>query len=501
MRDISQAMRAWKTPEAFLETYGRKLAKLANTETGAWGQANLAHKGRCDTHVSYELIIGSDAFEVYSFRPQSTGSKLIMQRLVGVLKLKRARSFLPQLVGALMADGILVSRVVNGKSLAEQLSEQTLLSTCRRLGAWHGGFSGVVPKRAASGTWDNYLTHAARHIAGAFDLHRPFLQSLPVAHEIIANTNVRIEHYIQTEQDQVVLAHPTAFRFMPREWGLLEVGAALAQKFPDAIPQIAQNLVEGWMSEVQTSNMFTDDIIKLIEIFCLAEPSPAYLGDGDLAASYLEEHNAKRGPNKSRAEIAFLSPHFDMKMTKVDEEDVVRLRERLIDIQSVPLDVSETEQADSSPKKKQRSQSAQSPSALLSALCASCSGFCCQHGLKDFAYFKHSDLNSLADLHPSLDHAGIADIILEHLPGKHANSGCLFQGARGCTLPRTLRSETCNEYLCGSAKRVVDRDASLIAQKVPVLLIAETDAKKKTSLWAIGTQASSNINHDAPHTE
>jgi hypothetical protein len=34
-----------------------------------------------------------------------------------------------------------------------------------------------------------------------------------------------------------------------------------------------------------------------------------------------------------------------------------------------------------------------------------------------------------------------------------------------------------------------------------VLLIAETDAKKKTSLWAIGTQASSNINHDAPHTE
>ena len=92
----------------------------------------------------------------------------------------------------------------------------------------------------------------------------------------------------------------------------------------------------------------------------------------------------------------------------------------------------------------ERNSAAQAPSENLSALCTICAGLCCSKGGKSFAYLTSKDLAAFSEDHPDLDADGTADFYVAQIPEKHAKGGCLFQGERGCTLSREMRSFTCN---------------------------------------------------------
>ena len=88
------------------------------------------------------------------------------------------------------------------------------------------------------------------------------------------------------------------------------------------------------------------------------------------------------------------------------------------------------------------------------ALCAHCAGGCCVSGGSQAAFVGAATLRRWLDRHPG---ATVDDAIADYLsclPPEHVEGHCCFQAAGGCTLPRGMRSDTCNRYRCDSLNRL-----------------------------------------------
>jgi hypothetical protein len=83
----------------------------------------------------------------------------------------------------------------------------------------------------------------------------------------------------------------------------------------------------------------------------------------------------------------------------------------------------------------------------LGAACATCRGWCCRRG-GTHAFLEADRIRRLMDERPDLTPADVVELYTSHLGATHLEGGCVFQGEQGCRLPRDLRGDTCNAYLC-----------------------------------------------------
>jgi hypothetical protein len=83
----------------------------------------------------------------------------------------------------------------------------------------------------------------------------------------------------------------------------------------------------------------------------------------------------------------------------------------------------------------------------LSAACATCRGFCCREG-GDSAYLDANTLRRIRAERPALSPADLVELYAAAIPERSVEHSCIFHGEHGCTLPRELRSHTCNDYFC-----------------------------------------------------
>lgn len=85
---------------------------------------------------------------------------------------------------------------------------------------------------------------------------------------------------------------------------------------------------------------------------------------------------------------------------------------------------------------------------LLGNACATCMGSCCKHGqthaFVDFPSLQHL----LASQSTKLSEQELIDLYSDYFPEQSYQYSCVFQGNEGCSLPRELRSFTCNNFLC-----------------------------------------------------
>ena len=87
--------------------------------------------------------------------------------------------------------------------------------------------------------------------------------------------------------------------------------------------------------------------------------------------------------------------------------------------------------------------------------CTACRGWCCRRG------GTHAFLDAASVLRILSEENTLASSDLEaeyrsRVEGTHLEGGCLFQGPQGCRLPRTLRSNTCNNWLCEDLTEALD---------------------------------------------
>ncbi|GAB1344333.1 hypothetical protein [Gemmatimonas sp.] len=96
---------------------------------------------------------------------------------------------------------------------------------------------------------------------------------------------------------------------------------------------------------------------------------------------------------------------------------------------------------------------------LLGAACAACRGWCCSQWGGNRAFIKPDTMRKARERQPEASDDDIVAEYLSHLPSRSAVPGCVYQGARGCTLPRELRGSECNRYLCDGLRVLADRIA------------------------------------------
>lgn len=94
---------------------------------------------------------------------------------------------------------------------------------------------------------------------------------------------------------------------------------------------------------------------------------------------------------------------------------------------------------------------------MLSKACAICRGHCCMRG-DTHAYLDGDTIQHF--LHHHTQPLRLSDILTaycRHLPTLSYANSCVFHAARGCILPRNLRSETCHAFLCTGLLKIQKR--------------------------------------------
>ena len=85
---------------------------------------------------------------------------------------------------------------------------------------------------------------------------------------------------------------------------------------------------------------------------------------------------------------------------------------------------------------------------VLTTACSACRGHCCKGG-GDHGYLDERVMARVRHARPDLDARAVMRGYVERVPAEGYAGSCVFHGARGCTLDRSLRSDVCNSYFCG----------------------------------------------------
>lgn len=112
--------------------------------------------------------------------------------------------------------------------------------------------------------------------------------------------------------------------------------------------------------------------------------------------------------------------------------------------------------------------------ASLLAVCRTCRGACCKWG-EDHAYLTRAVLSRVKAEQRIANEASLLEAYLERVPKLARQGSCIYHGDHGCALPRAMRSETCNRYLCYPLKQL-GRDFSSAGY---AQLAVSTDAEKE----------------------
>lgn len=101
---------------------------------------------------------------------------------------------------------------------------------------------------------------------------------------------------------------------------------------------------------------------------------------------------------------------------------------------------------------------------VLGRGCAQCRGACCPQG-DTRAFLDVPTIARYLAQHPDATEAEVVDAYVAYLGSRTIAGGCVNQGARGCTLPREMRSAICNNFLCGGLRELVGQ---LVARSADV---------------------------------
>lgn len=162
--------------------------------------------------------------------------------------------------------------------------------------------------------------------------------------------------------------------------------------------------------------------------------------------------------------IAQRVPYFSRQMAILPLEDSRAFRRRLREafreaFQHAQLGYSVMEEGEDEP-----------PSTLsLDATCIACRGFCCRQG-SGHAFLEAVALRAIMLRHPSESPAALYRTYCRSIPEHSFAGSCLFQGERGCVLPRNRRAFICNDFECDDRTRL--RDALTERPKASTLVIA-----------------------------
>jgi hypothetical protein len=110
---------------------------------------------------------------------------------------------------------------------------------------------------------------------------------------------------------------------------------------------------------------------------------------------------------------------------------------------------------------------------LVGSACGACRGSCCRHG-GEHAFLYPDHFRRYLRLHPGADPQQLLADYLSRLPSESYHDSCVYHTVTGCALPRELRSNLCNTFLCGGLADLMEAQEKEPAP-LPVLALCLKD--------------------------
>jgi hypothetical protein len=109
---------------------------------------------------------------------------------------------------------------------------------------------------------------------------------------------------------------------------------------------------------------------------------------------------------------------------------------------------------------------------VLATACGTCRGECCTAG-GTHAFLRPDSVPRIRAQHAELSIDVLVERYASHLPERHYRGSCVYHAATGCALPRDLRSNLCNRYVCGGITQLAN---ALAASDGTTVFIAAADS-------------------------
>jgi len=123
---------------------------------------------------------------------------------------------------------------------------------------------------------------------------------------------------------------------------------------------------------------------------------------------------------------------------------------------------------------------------MLSLGCSLCRGACCTRG-GDHAFLTDESVQRVKRDHPEHTATTLLAAYVALLPAAHVADSCVYHDAGGCALPTTMRSNTCNRYLCRGLTELRRTLDVLPAQRVAFGLSNNEELRALVAVDADGT--------------
>lgn len=466
----AQDSTGWHEKKSVSLEASRAASKMLHQASGATGYASIKNLSSDDVSLTTRLSVGDKTAILRYFQPEGTLALNAFECALDMHEAVEVGELFPTVFGTLKEHRAILFEEVTGGGLSEYLTSATIEQWSNSLGCWFGQFSSLAKATDTNGNWYNYLLLHFVKDADQIAKHKRFLQETPIDRMVFGSFKIGLNDFVIQPDGSLTRRRDPSYTLKPDLWELLLCARLLLKLNLLEEKKLLEALISGWRVNNSSCALSRYRLLKLVRIFNELTPMKGQIHKQARMARYTDAINAKRDGQLPEVKATFLSPHFENRLVDVDQALVENLSAHLKGVMAGLVEVPQREV-----KSVVRSNAAQKPNKLLSALCTACAGNCCSRGLKNFAYLNTADLRSVQMSHPELSDDDVVDHYIAQLPDKHADTGCLYQGKRGCALPRDMRSFTCNNYLCSHAQRAADRGFAMTSQNEPVLIVSVDD--------------------------
>lgn len=451
--------------KSWLEKYGPAVVRFLS-------QGNLQSKNvavKVMRQSSQGLVAGMTVDHknavVKAFDPEHVASDAAFQRELGTASFASSTGLVPKVLGFDRKAGYIVYEKIEGQPLSVCATLANVVELARELGSWHDTFAMASPSEQHSTTWYDYLSKYEDMRADIEQQPaKSILKSLRIRKLVIGKNDAHLSNYILSTDGALFGIDFEASSMKPAGWEILLLARVLLKQYPEQFDEILPSL----LSECGTlaAPLEPQQFQWLARFFALATAFKPLSNQTRRAEIYLERYNGRRPDGMPEARAAIFSPFKGAELVDLKVSERKAFSDHLVaqakELKAHPVEPEE-----------QTTNERSAPNAYLSAFCTACQGHCCRQGAERGAYIKPETLARVAAETGQDDLSELVADYLRRLPKKHVQNSCLFHGADGCALPRDMRSQTCNRFVCSGGRNLEHQSQKLEQTGGEVLFIAD----------------------------
>lgn len=358
----------------------------------------------------------------------------------------------PKLLAYSEAEKYILLSVASGVPLSSETSVKSVHRHLERLGRWFADFVFIIgQKHEKSATWGDYLSTYEGFWSNKVLSVQKYTIDLPIGGWTIARNDSHLSNFIVGEDGEICAVDYEMAVLKPVGWDLLLVSRALRRRFPINYRNMVSTVVNS--SIISKDPEYIEAFISLCCFFAEQDITPKenenYHSISNMSSSFFLSNWGEKD------EVAFTVPTVDDDTLESNEYKARNFENYFIqEVKKAKKDhstsiISEPFKLGDSPLRGHVQQNDQH----LSSYCGFCRGKCCKSGLINHGFLNAKSLQEIFTFSGLESIDDLADVIRSHIPPHSFKGGCVFQTSGGCNLPREIRSNTCNEFFCGSALR------------------------------------------------